>query len=226
MTDTTVVVDRPTLFRWRRAIMAAFGLGGITVAAWGPRLPAVKAELGISTATIGLLLAGVTVGAIAGLVALDTGTPLAREPGWRDRVAPGRRRGDGRHGRSHSPAIGPTGQRRLPGRRSRDRHPRRADQCRRVGDRTGRRPHPHAPDARGVVDRCRSGVGDRCRVRGARGHSLGAVHRRGGHHRGGRPGHGPCHPYRGPQTGRTAHRDRASPRCANGCAAGPTGACC
>ena len=48
--------------------MAAFGLGGITVAAWGPRLPAVKEELGISTATIGLLLAGVTIGAVAGLV--------------------------------------------------------------------------------------------------------------------------------------------------------------
>ena len=48
--------------------MAGFGLGGITVAAWGPRLPAVKAELGISTATIGLLLAGVTIGALAGLV--------------------------------------------------------------------------------------------------------------------------------------------------------------
>jgi MFS family permease len=63
MTDTTVVVDRAALFRWRRAIMAAFGLGGI------PRLPAVKAELGIGIATIGLLLAGVTVGAIAGLVA-------------------------------------------------------------------------------------------------------------------------------------------------------------
>jgi MFS family permease len=69
MTDATVVVDRPALFRWRRAIMAAFGLGGITVATWGPRLPAVKAELGIGIATIGLLLAGVTVGAIAGLVA-------------------------------------------------------------------------------------------------------------------------------------------------------------
>ncbi len=48
--------------------MAAFGLGGITVSAWAPRLPAVKAELGISTATIGLLAAGVTIGAIAGLV--------------------------------------------------------------------------------------------------------------------------------------------------------------
>ncbi len=49
--------------------MAGFGLGGITVAAWGPRLPAIKAELDISTATIGLLLAGVTIGALAGLVA-------------------------------------------------------------------------------------------------------------------------------------------------------------
>ncbi len=35
----------------------------------GPRLPAIKAELGISTATIGLLLASITVGAMAGLVA-------------------------------------------------------------------------------------------------------------------------------------------------------------
>jgi MFS family permease len=57
----------PALGRWRWTITAAFGLGGITVAAWGPRLPAIKASLGIDTATIGLLLAGVTVGAIAGL---------------------------------------------------------------------------------------------------------------------------------------------------------------
>lgn len=63
--------------------MAAFGLGGVTVTAWGPRLPAVKAELGISTATIGLLLAGVTVGAIAGLV---VSTPLLHSLGSRDAV--------------------------------------------------------------------------------------------------------------------------------------------
>jgi MFS family permease len=37
------------------------------VSAWGPRLPAIKAELGINTGTIGLLLASVTVGALAGL---------------------------------------------------------------------------------------------------------------------------------------------------------------
>jgi MFS family permease len=68
MADATVVVEQAAALRWRRAIMAGFGLGGITVSAWGPRLPAVKAELGIGTATIGLLLAGVTIGAIAGLV--------------------------------------------------------------------------------------------------------------------------------------------------------------
>ena len=59
----------PGLARWRLAITAAFGLGGITVSAWGPRLPAIKADLGIGTATIGLMLAGVTVGAILGLLA-------------------------------------------------------------------------------------------------------------------------------------------------------------
>jgi MFS family permease len=57
------------LARWRWAVTAAFALGGITVSAWGPRLPAIKASLGIGTATIGLLLAGATVGAILGLLA-------------------------------------------------------------------------------------------------------------------------------------------------------------
>jgi MFS family permease len=78
-----VIVDQPALFRWRRAIMAGFGLGGITVAAWGPRLPAVKAELGISIATIGLLLAGVTVGALVGLV---ISTPVLHRLGSRGGV--------------------------------------------------------------------------------------------------------------------------------------------
>jgi MFS family permease len=58
----------PGLARWRLAITAAFGIGGIAVSAWGPRLPAIKADLGVGTATIGLLLAGGTVGAILGLL--------------------------------------------------------------------------------------------------------------------------------------------------------------
>jgi MFS family permease len=72
------------LGRWRWTITAAFGLGGITVSAWGPRLPAIKAGLGIDTATIGLLLAGVTVGAILGLLA---STPVLHWLGSRRAVA-------------------------------------------------------------------------------------------------------------------------------------------
>jgi MFS family permease len=74
----------PELTRWRLVITGAFGLGGITVSAWGPRLPAIKSGLGIGTATIGLLLAGVTVGAMLGLVG---STPLLHRLGARRAVA-------------------------------------------------------------------------------------------------------------------------------------------
>jgi MFS family permease len=67
--DDTAPAGPQGLARWRWTITAAFGLGGITISAWGPRLPAIKTSLGIGTATIGLLLAGVTVGAIGGLLA-------------------------------------------------------------------------------------------------------------------------------------------------------------
>ena len=72
------------LARWRWSVTAAFGLGGITISAWGPRLPAIKAGLDISTGTIGLLLAGVTVGGILGLTA---STPVRRRLGGRSAVA-------------------------------------------------------------------------------------------------------------------------------------------
>jgi len=79
------VTEEPAggLSRWRWTITTAFGLGGITVTAWGPRLPAIKADLRIGTATIGLLLAGVTVGAILGLLA---STPLLSRLGSRRAV--------------------------------------------------------------------------------------------------------------------------------------------
>jgi MFS family permease len=66
--------------RWRRAVTVAFGLGGITISAWGPRLPGIKADLGIGTGTIGLLLAGVTVGSVLGLLG---STPLQHRLGGR-----------------------------------------------------------------------------------------------------------------------------------------------
>jgi MFS family permease len=69
VTDDAITVRPPALARWRWTITAAFALGGITLSAWGPRLPAIKAGLGVGTATIGLLLAGVTLGSIVGLLA-------------------------------------------------------------------------------------------------------------------------------------------------------------
>jgi MFS family permease len=77
-------IDGRALARWRWAITTAFALGGITLSAWGPRLPAIKSDLGIDTATIGLLLAGVTVGAIGGLLG---STPLLHWLGARRALA-------------------------------------------------------------------------------------------------------------------------------------------
>jgi MFS family permease len=64
-------------------ITAAFGLGGVTISTWGPRLPAIKADLGVGTATLGLLLAGGTVGSILGLLG---STPLLHRLGSRRAV--------------------------------------------------------------------------------------------------------------------------------------------
>jgi MFS family permease len=80
VTATTATPAGPALTRWRWTITAAFGLGGITVSAWGPRLPDIKGGLGIGTGAIGLLLAGVTVGAILGLLA---STPILHGLGGR-----------------------------------------------------------------------------------------------------------------------------------------------
>jgi MFS family permease len=64
-----VTEDAKAVARWRNAIIAAFALGGVTVASWGPRMPTIRAELGISTGTIGVLVACSTVGSIFGLMA-------------------------------------------------------------------------------------------------------------------------------------------------------------
>lgn len=47
--------------------MTAFVLGGLAVSTWGPRLPQLRVDLGVGNAVIGLVLAGVTVAAVAGL---------------------------------------------------------------------------------------------------------------------------------------------------------------
>jgi MFS family permease len=61
-------LDPRALTRWRNAITAAFGLGGLSLATWGPRLPALRDDLDLDTGGLGVLLAGVTVGSVAGLL--------------------------------------------------------------------------------------------------------------------------------------------------------------
>jgi MFS family permease len=60
--------DARTLARWRNAILTAFALGGVSLATWGPRLPSLRTDLQLSYESLGLLVAAVTVGSIAGLV--------------------------------------------------------------------------------------------------------------------------------------------------------------
>ena len=65
----TTMTDKRTLARWRNAVIVAFALGGIISATVGPRMPSLRADLGVGNAVIGAMLAGVTVGAFVGLAA-------------------------------------------------------------------------------------------------------------------------------------------------------------
>jgi MFS family permease len=73
-------IEHSKIASWRRSVTSAFGLGGIAISTWGPRLPAIKSRLGIDVATIGVLLATVTAGAIFGLLA---STPVRHRFGSR-----------------------------------------------------------------------------------------------------------------------------------------------
>lgn len=80
MQRTRVDGDRTELAGWRNAIIVAFAIGGVSLAAWGPRLPELRAALGVDVGTIGLMLGGVTVGSIGGLL---SAAPLLRRLGGR-----------------------------------------------------------------------------------------------------------------------------------------------
>jgi MFS family permease len=64
---TTLPLRR--LHAWRNAIFVIFALSGISIASWVARLPAVRDQLGIDTAQVGLLIFAMSAGSVLGLIA-------------------------------------------------------------------------------------------------------------------------------------------------------------
>jgi fucose permease len=62
-------LTRPQVHAWRNALFAIFGLCGLSMASWASRIPAVKEALGVSTASMGILIFGIAAGSIVGLLA-------------------------------------------------------------------------------------------------------------------------------------------------------------
>lgn len=80
MAGTEAVLERAALTRWRVGLTLAFLCGGVTVSAWGPRLPDLAAQLDVTTGQIGAVFAVGTAGAFVGLL---TAGPLSRRLGGR-----------------------------------------------------------------------------------------------------------------------------------------------
>lgn len=59
----------PVLARWRNAVLMIFALSGFVFANWAARIPNVRDALGASTQEMGVLLVGMSIGAILGLIA-------------------------------------------------------------------------------------------------------------------------------------------------------------
>src|SRR3954453_11481974 len=60
------VSARPTA--WRNAVFVAFALNGFGISAWVARIPSVRDHLHITVAEVGILIFGVSVGAVLGLI--------------------------------------------------------------------------------------------------------------------------------------------------------------
>ncbi|NQX34796.1 MFS transporter [Herbiconiux sp. VKM Ac-2851] len=67
MTTTTLTLRQ--LHAWRNAIFVIFALSGVSIASWVARLPAVRDQLGIDTAQVGLLIFAMSAGSVIGLIA-------------------------------------------------------------------------------------------------------------------------------------------------------------
>ncbi|PWD52292.1 MFS transporter [Serinibacter arcticus] len=63
--DTSVP---PSLRRWRASLYATFVVFGLSLASWVTRTPAIRDAVGASTAEMGLLLLGLSIGSMAGVL--------------------------------------------------------------------------------------------------------------------------------------------------------------
>lgn len=59
----------PGVLAWRNALFVIFGGCGVALSSIAARIPTISLELSLSTAQVGLLLAGIAIGSIVGLVA-------------------------------------------------------------------------------------------------------------------------------------------------------------
>lgn len=58
----------PDVFRWRLALFAFFFLPGVSMASWVTRTPAIRDRIGASIGEMGLVLFGLSVGAMTGIL--------------------------------------------------------------------------------------------------------------------------------------------------------------
>ncbi|MBF4461032.1 MULTISPECIES: MFS transporter [unclassified Rathayibacter] len=85
MTSTTALT-RAQLVAWRNAVFTIFVLSGISIATWISRTPAIRDELQLTTAGVGLLILAMSIGAIVGLA---LSTPILGALGARRGMAAG-----------------------------------------------------------------------------------------------------------------------------------------
>ncbi|MCU1561376.1 MFS transporter [Mycetocola sp.] len=69
MPTESALRPRRELVAWRNAIFVIFTLSGLSIATWAARLPEIKANLDVSTGSIGILILGMSAGSILGLMA-------------------------------------------------------------------------------------------------------------------------------------------------------------
>lgn len=76
----------PTTRRWRQSLFATMFVAGLATASWVSRTPAVRDAVDASTAQMGLVLFGLSIGSITGVV---TSGPLVRRHGGRPVILAG-----------------------------------------------------------------------------------------------------------------------------------------